>query len=137
MAQRGRQLRLLQLEVCFSVWPASDRTWNSGRPDIALSTIVIPALWYNTCAPATNTRKWPFHAEPPLPVPKRRQFSSAGQRNAFRRRDEHQQSRSFIRWKQSLRRSPNSIRLSLRLSAITSQYFILCRAWLLFVEQPV
>ena len=33
------------------------------------------------------------------------------QRNAFRRRDVRQQSRSFARWNQSLRRSPNSNRL--------------------------
>ena len=33
------------------------------------------------------------------------------QRNAFRRRDARLQSRSFARWNQSLRRSPNSNRL--------------------------
>jgi hypothetical protein len=43
-------------------------------------------------------------------------FSSArAQRKAFRRRDVRQQSRSFAAWNQSLRHSPNSNRLSLRL----------------------
>src|SRR4029077_20646611 len=37
-------------------------------------------------------------------------FHPHAQRNAFRRRDTRQQSRSFARWKQSLRRSPNSNR---------------------------
>jgi hypothetical protein len=38
-------------------------------------------------------------------------FRPPAQRNAFRRRDARQQSRSFARWNQSLRRSPNSKRL--------------------------
>jgi hypothetical protein len=38
-------------------------------------------------------------------------FHPRVQRNAFRRHDAHQQSRSFARWNQSLRRSPNSNRL--------------------------
>jgi hypothetical protein len=38
-------------------------------------------------------------------------FHPHAQRNAFRRRDARQQSRSFARWNQSLRRSPNSNRL--------------------------
>ena len=38
-------------------------------------------------------------------------FHPRAQRNAFRRRDVRLQSRSFARWNQSLRRSPNSNRL--------------------------
>jgi hypothetical protein len=38
-------------------------------------------------------------------------FHPPAQRNAFRRRDAHQQSRSFACWNQSLTRSPNSSRL--------------------------
>jgi hypothetical protein len=34
------------------------------------------------------------------------------QRNAFRRRDAHQQSRLFVRWNQSLRHNPSSNRAS-------------------------
>ena len=51
-------------------------------------------------------------------------FHRHPQRNAFRRRDVRQQSRLFVRWNESLRRSPNSTRLLLRLSAMISQYFI-------------
>ena len=53
----------------------------------------------------------------PLVVANRLQFQRRGQlfiraqRNAFRRRDASQQSRSFARQNQSLRRSPNSNRL--------------------------
>ena len=54
---------------------------------------------------------------------KRPAFHRHAQRTAFRRRDARQQSRSFDRWNQSLRRSANSNRLLLRLSAIISQYF--------------
>ena len=44
------------------------------------------------------------------------------------------QSSSFARWNQSLRHSPTPTGIW-RLSAMISQYFILCRAWFLFVEQ--
>src|SRR4029453_13163636 len=64
-------------------------------------------------------------------------FHLHAQRNASRRRDVRLQSRSFARCNQSLRRSPNSNRLWLRLSAMISQYFMLCRAWLLFVDSMV
>ena len=50
-------------------------------------------------------------------------FHPHSQRNAFRRRNVRQQSRSFARWNQRLRRSPNSSRLCWRLSAIIFQYF--------------
>jgi hypothetical protein len=49
------------------------------------------------------------------------QATNVAQRNAFRRRDARQQSRSFARWNQSLTRSPQLQLASLRLSAITSQ----------------
>ena len=50
--------------------------------------------------------------ELPIRVPETRSaFHPHAQRNAFRRRDVRQQSRSFARWNQSLRRSPNSSRL--------------------------
>ena len=39
-------------------------------------------------------------------------FHPHAQRNAFRRRDVRLQSRSFARWNQSLRRSPNSNRFA-------------------------
>jgi hypothetical protein len=44
-----------------------------------------------------------------IPVPQKQSaFHPHAQRNASRRRDVRQQSRSFVRWNQSLRRSPNS-----------------------------
>jgi hypothetical protein len=39
-------------------------------------------------------------------------FHPRAQRNAFRRREARPQSRSFARWNESLRRSPNSNRVS-------------------------
>ena len=70
-----------------------------------------------------------------LPVPQTQsEFHPHVRRNAFGCRDVRPQSRSFALWNQSLRPSPNSNRLSLRLSAINSQYFILRRAWLLSVR---
>ena len=50
-------------------------------------------------------------------------FIRMRQRTACRCRGVRLQSRSFARWDQSLRRSPNSNRALLRLSAIISQYF--------------
>ena len=48
----------------------------------------------------------------PIRVPETQSaFHPHAQRNAFRRRDVRLQSRSFARWNQSLRRSPNSNRL--------------------------
>jgi len=50
--------------------------------------------------------------ESPIPVPETRSvFPPRAERTAFRYRDVRLQSRSFARWKQSLRRSPSSIRL--------------------------
>jgi hypothetical protein len=47
----------------------------------------------------------------PIQVPQRQSaFPPRAQRNVFRRRDVRRQSRSFARWNQSLRRSPNSSR---------------------------
>jgi hypothetical protein len=43
-------------------------------------------------------------------------------------RDARQQSRSFARWNQALRRSPNSNPRFLRLSAMISQYFVMLAA---------
>jgi hypothetical protein len=70
-------------------------------------------------------RRFQFH--------KRRQLHSLAQRTAVHRRDVRQQSRSFARWNQSLRRSPNSNPALLRLSAMISQYFTLpdCAAFAL------
>jgi hypothetical protein len=51
--------------------------------------------------------------EPPIRVPQTPSGRhSHAQRNAFRHRGAHQQSRSFARWNQSLRRSPNSNRFA-------------------------
>ena len=73
------------------------------------------------------------------PVPVRQMpsaFHPREQRNAFRRRDARLQRRLFVRENPRLRRSPKLQPALLRLSAIISQYLILCRAWLLSVEQP-
>jgi hypothetical protein len=51
-------------------------------------------------------------------------FNPLAQRNDFRRRDARPLSRSFARCNPRLRRSPNSTRFLLRLSAMISQYFI-------------
>jgi hypothetical protein len=65
---------------------------------------------------ATTNRRFEFQ---------KRQSASHphAQRSAFRRRDARLQSRSFARWNQSLRHSPNSNQSLLRLSAMISQYF--------------
>jgi hypothetical protein len=57
------------------------------------------------------------------------------QRNAFRCRGARLQSRLFGRWESIADTQPQLQSALLRLSAIISQYFMLCRAWLLFVEQ--
>jgi hypothetical protein len=57
--------------------------------------------------------------ELPLPVPETRSaFHPLVQPNAFHCRDARQQSRSFARWNQSLRHSPNFKPALLRLSAM-------------------
>jgi hypothetical protein len=62
--------------------------------------------------------------ESPIQVPEKQSaFHPRAQRNAFRHRDVGLQSRSFARWNQSLRHSPQHPPALLRLSAIISQYF--------------
>jgi hypothetical protein len=54
-----------------------------------------------------------------IPIPKTQStFHPPAQRNTFRRRDMRQRSKGSAGWNQSLRRSPNSNRLLLRLSAM-------------------
>jgi hypothetical protein len=61
------------------------------------------------------------HGSPPLRVLETQStFHPHAQRNAFRPRDARLQSRSFARWKQSLKHSPNSNRLLPRFSAMIS-----------------
>jgi hypothetical protein len=68
-------------------------------------------------------RVWQKRREPVKPIRRKRRlqiqvpetqsaFHPNAQRNAFRRRDVRQQSRSFARWDQWLRPSPNSNRLA-------------------------
>jgi hypothetical protein len=50
-----------------------------------------------------------YKRESPIPAPRTPSaFHRRAQRTAFRYRDARQQSSSFARWNQSLRRSPNS-----------------------------
>jgi hypothetical protein len=61
--------------------------------------------------------------ESPLPIQETPlTFHPRAQRNASRRRDARQQSRSFARWNESLRHSPKLQPDALSLSAISSKY---------------
>jgi hypothetical protein len=88
--------------------PDSDSVW--ALPSLAKSRLLVKAARSN-CEPLISVRG------------KQLAFHPLAQRNAFRRRGARPQRRSFARWNQSLRRSPNSNRLCLRLSAMISQYF--------------
>src|SRR4029453_16252786 len=60
---------------------------------------------------ARNTNGMPHESLTPIPQ-ERLTFRPHAQQNDFRRRDVRLQSRTFARWNQSLRYSPNCIRLS-------------------------